>query len=87
MPPHAGVVLVVMVLVAPDVDGVDDGLGLLGGLNGAVQGFLAAPILSVGQDDDGLAAGLFFGNFIAGKENRVVEFRPGPAPGSGAVRS
>ena len=53
-----GLISVVAVLVTSDIDGVDHGLGFLRRLDGAVQGLLAAPILSIRQDNDGLAAGL-----------------------------
>src|ERR1700733_12071921 len=76
--PHATaashlVVVVIVVLVPSDIYGVNDSFGLLRRLDGAVQGLLAAPILSVGQDNDGFAAGLLLGDFIAGKKNCVVE--------------
>src|SRR5580704_7072319 len=77
VPPHAGVVSVVVVLVSSYIDGVDDGLGLLRRFNGAVQGFLAASILSIGQDHDGLPALLLLGNLIAGEKYGVIEQRAG----------
>src|ERR1700733_13939572 len=86
-PAHALVVIVIVILVPSDIYRVHDGFGLLGRLDGAVQGLLASPILSIGQDDDGFAASLLFGNFIAGEKNRVVEQGAGAmAPvGTGAL--
>src|ERR1700722_11223216 len=78
-PAHALVVIVIVVLVPSDIYRVNDGFGLLGRLDGAVQGLLAAPILPVGQDNDGLATGLLLGNFIAGEKNRVVKQGAGAA--------
>src|SRR5271155_3552884 len=74
-PSQARIVVVIVVLVAAYIDAVDDGFGLLTRFNGAVHGLLAAPVLSIGQDHDGLAAGLLFRDFIAGQKNGVVEFR------------
>jgi len=40
-----------------DEDDVDDGVGLLSGFGGGLEGFLGALIASVGEHDDDLASG------------------------------
>src|ERR1700722_8728091 len=54
-------------------NGVDQGVGTLGGGDGIEQRFLAAAIDSVGENDDGLASLLFFHDFIRGQIDRIVE--------------
>ena len=72
-------------LAALEVDGVDDGVGALGGLDGGGERLLAAAVHAVGEDDDGLASGLLAHQLVAGEEERVVEGGPGAARASGAV--
>ena len=60
-------------LFALEVDGVDDGVGSLGGFNGAGEGLFAAVVLSVGKEDEGFAALLFAHEFVGSEEGGVVE--------------
>jgi hypothetical protein len=55
------------------VDAVDDGVGLLGGLDGLVAGHAAALVHAIGDDDDDFAAHLGFQLFAGGQVNGVVE--------------
>lgn len=51
----------------------DGGVGALRGFDGTADGFLAAAIDSVGEDDQGFAALLLGHFFVGGEEDRVVE--------------
>ena len=53
------IVILRMRLFALEVDGVDDGIRSLGGFNRSDEGFLTVSVDSIGEDDDGFAAGLF----------------------------
>ena len=68
-------------LFALEVDGVDDGVGALGGFDGFDEGLLAVSVDAVGEDDDGFAAGLFVHEFVGGEEEGVVEGGPPPDGG------
>ncbi len=52
-----------------DEDDVDDGVGLLGGFGGGLEGFLGALVAAVGEHDEDLAAG-FLAEFLVGCEDR-----------------
>ena len=58
-----------------DEDGVDDGVGLLGGLGRGLEGLLRALVLAVGEDDEDLAAGLRLQLVVRGEVDGVVEQR------------
>ncbi len=60
-------------------DAIDESVGALGGLDGFQQRFLAAAIDTVGQDDDGFAALLFFHDFVGSQPDRVVKKGAGTA--------
>ena len=56
-------------------DAIDEGVGALRGFDGFGEGFLAAAVDAVGEDDEGLAALLLFHEFVGGEVNGVVEKR------------
>lgn len=59
--------------VVGEVDGVEDGVGFLGGFGGGGEGLLGALVDAVGEEDEDLAAGLG-GEFVVGGEvDGVVE--------------
>ena len=60
------------VLLALEVDGVDDGIGALGGLDGMGEGLLAGVVDAVREDDEGFAAVLLGQELIGAKEDGVV---------------
>jgi hypothetical protein len=62
-----------VVLFAFEVDGVDDGVGSLGGLDGFDEGFFALSVYAIGEDDDGFASGLFTHDLVRGEEEGVVK--------------
>jgi acetyl esterase/lipase len=70
----------VLGLVAFEVDGVDDGVGALGGFDGADEVFAAAVVAAVGEDDEGFATLLLRHDLVGGEEEGVVE--DGAAMGS-----
>ena len=72
-------------LAALEVDGVDDGVGSLGGLDGGGERLLAAAVDAVGEDDDGLSSGLLAHQLVGGEEEGVVEGGRGTARASGTV--
>lgn len=72
---------VVMGFFAAVVDGVDRGVGTLGGLDGGADGFFAAAVVAVGEQDQGFASLLLANDFVGGEENGVVE------DGTGAVEA
>ncbi len=54
-------------------DGVNHGVSALGRFDGALQRLFAAPIISVGKNDERLAALLLLHQFIRGEEDGVVK--------------
>ena len=62
-----------LVLFAFEVDGVDDGVGALGGFDGLGEGLFAAVVDAVGEDDEGFAAFLLAHELVGGEEGGVVE--------------
>ena len=56
-----------------DEDDVDDGVGLLGGFDGGLEGLLGALVAAVGEQDEDLAAGLLAELVVGGEEDGVVE--------------
>src|SRR5271170_1132812 len=52
------IIVLWMGLLALEINGVDDGIGSLGGFDGADEILLAVSVHSVGEDDESLAAGL-----------------------------
>ena len=66
-----------------EVNGVDDRVGALGGLDGFDEGLSAAAVTAVGEDDDGLASGLLAHELVGGEEEGVEE--DGSATAAGAV--
>ncbi len=65
-------------------DGVNHGVGALSRLDGALQGLLAASVVSVGQNNERLAALLLLHQFIRGEEDGVVKQSAGAPCASGA---
>ena len=51
--------IVLVRLFAFEIDGVDDGVGALGGFDGFDEVLFAVAVDSVGEDDEGFATGLF----------------------------
>src|SRR5580692_4268113 len=66
-------------------DGVDDGVGALGGGNGLGHGFLAAVVHTVRKKDQRLAALLLAHQFVRGQENRVIKKRSTAVPATAAA--
>ena len=62
-----------MIFFSLEVDGVDDGVGALGGLDGFDEGFAATTINAVREDDDSFAAGAFAHDLVGGEEESVVK--------------
>ena len=62
-----------LALFAFEVDGVDDGVGALGGFDGLGEGLFAAVVFSVGKEDEGFAALLFAHELVGCEEGGVVE--------------
>ncbi len=60
-------------MVVSEEDAVDHSVGALGGLNRALQGFLAPPVNSVRKDDERFATLLFLHQFVGGQENSIVK--------------
>src|SRR5258708_1366670 len=56
-----------------DEDDVDDGVGLLGGFRGRLEGLLRALVAAVGKEDEDLAAGLLVELVVGGEVDSVVE--------------
>ena len=73
-----------MRLFAFEIDGVDDGVGALGGFDGFDEGLSAAAVAAVGEDDEGFAAGLFAHELVGGEEESVVENGAASAAGAAA---
>jgi len=67
------VVAVVVMLFALVVDGVDDGIGALGGFDGAGDGFFAVAVYAIGEEDEGAAAFVLGGNLVGGEEDGVIK--------------
>ena len=81
-------VVVGLVVFTFEVDGVDDGVGALGGFDGAGEGFFAAAIDAVGEEDKSFAAFLLGHDLVCGEEGGVVEggaTAPGAASAVGVV--
>ena len=68
----AGVAEAAVEAAVGDEDDVDDGVGLLRGLGGGLEGLLRALVAAVGQEDEDLAAG-FLAEFVVGGEVDGVE--------------
>ena len=56
-----------------DEDDVDDGVGLLSGLGGGLEGLLRALVAAVGEQDEDLAAGFLAELVVGGEVDGVVE--------------
>ena len=56
-----------------DEDDVDDGVGLLGGFGGGLEGLLRALVAAVGEQDEDLAAGLLAELVVGGEVDGVEE--------------
>jgi hypothetical protein len=69
-------------LFAFEVDGVDDGVGALGGFDGFDEGLSTAAVAAVGEDDDGLATGLLAHELVGGEEEGVIENGASAATGA-----
>ena len=69
----AGGVVAGLALLAFEVDGVDDGVGALGGFDGLGEGLTAGVVDAVGEDDEGLATLLLAHELVSGEEDGVVE--------------
>ena len=69
---ETGSIAVALFLVGEE-DAIDECVGAQGGFERFVEGFLAAPVDTVGEDDEGFAAVLLFHKFVGGEVNRVVE--------------
>jgi hypothetical protein len=54
-------------------DGVNHSVSALGRFDGALQRLFAAPVISVGKNDERLAALLLFHEFIRGQKDGVVK--------------
>ena len=58
-----------------EIDGVDNGVGTLGGLDRALQVSLAATVDAVRENNESLSTLLFFHQFIRRQKNGVVKLR------------
>ena len=63
----------VALFLVGEEDAVDEGVGAQGGFERIVEGFLAAAVDAVGEDDEGFAAVLLFHQFVRGEVNGIVE--------------
>ena len=61
------------VFLIGEEDAIDEGVGALGGFQRFTEGFLAAAVDAVGEDDQGFAALLFFHEFAGGEIDGIVE--------------
>src|ERR1700722_11404837 len=73
-PPEAAAIVVAFLPVGEE-DAVDEGVRALRGFDGFGERFLAAAVTAVGEDDESLAALLFFHQFVGGEVDGVVEKR------------
>src|SRR3984885_12512494 len=64
---------VLVLLFAFEIDGIDDGVGALRGFDGFDQSLSAAAVTTIGEDDDGFAAGLLAHELVGGQKEGVVE--------------
>ena len=69
-------VVVLLVLLAFEVDGVDDGVGALRGFDGVDEIFLTANVDAIREDDKRLTTLLFGHELVGCEEESVVEGRP-----------
>jgi hypothetical protein len=63
----------VALFLVGEEDAVDESVGALRGFEGFGEGFLAAAVDAVGEDDEGFAALLLFHEFVGGEVDGVVE--------------
>src|ERR1700722_11403845 len=70
----AGKTIVVVLLLAFEVDGVDGYVGAVGCIDSIVERFLAAAVDAVRKDNQGLAAVLRLHQLVRGEIDGVVEF-------------
>ena len=61
------------VFLVSEEDAVDEGVGALSSFEGFGEGFFAAAVDAVGEDDQGFAALLFFHEFAGGEVHGIVE--------------
>src|SRR5208283_4261293 len=63
----------ILLVIVGKQDGVNHRVGALGRFDGALQRLFAASVVSVGKNNERLAALLFFHQFVGGQEDGIVK--------------